>query len=257
MNIKNIKAFIDAKKYFNSDEYVHLTENVMKSTIVYRENFIASNKEKNSPAVIYTEENTTLITAERLKRQHTKVAALNFANATTPGGGVLLGANAQEEYLCRSGNLYKCLTQYHIYRDFYLYHILKFNTYYSDRIVYSEDVAFFGNDGIFNIDIITSPAPNIKLKIKPDITKVTGIFESRIKNILEVAIDNKVNALVLGAFGCGAFGNNPNIVAEALRKALKSEHYENYFNEIVFAIKASKDNANYIAFKNVFNRQNI
>lgn len=253
MSIKNISIFIKTQKHFKNDKnLLNLTKQSVENTVIYFENFKSKHKEKNSPAVIYTEENPTLTVAIRLRNKYAKVAALNFANATTPGGGVILGADAQEEYLCRTGNLYNCLTKRNNYKDFYFYHISKFNTYYSDRIIYSRGVAFFDKDNIFDIDVITSSAPNINFKIKPNMAKISDIFISRIRNILESAIDNNIEAIVLGAFGCGAFGNDPNLVAEAFRKILIDEHYNEFFKEIVFAIKHSKNNKNFTSFNAIF-----
>ncbi|MCL1866907.1 MAG: TIGR02452 family protein [Oscillospiraceae bacterium] len=235
MSIKNIRTFIDTRKRFKQDEsLLNLTKQAVENTVLYRENFSAGKTKSGSPAIIYCQEESTLTVAEKLKDKYVRVAVLNFANATTPGGGVIFGANAQEEYLCRNGNLYACLTKRGLYKSFYLYHILRFSTYYSDRIVYSKDVSFFGERGLFQADVITSPAPNITFMISPSEKKVSRVIESRVRNIFETAIDNQAESLVLGAFGCGAFGNKPEIVAEVFRKILRDEHYENYFKEIVF-----------------------
>ena len=61
------------------------------------------------------------------------------------------------------------------------------------------------------------------------------LFEKRIRNILEVAIDNEVDVLILGAFGCGAFHNPPDIVADAFREVLLTDRYRKSFEQIVFA----------------------
>ena len=65
------------------------------------------------------------------------------------------------------------------------------------------------------------------------------IFCSRIRNILEAAIDNEVEALVLGAFGCGAFRNPPRLVAGAFRDILLEKRYRHAFSNVVFAVKKS------------------
>jgi len=269
MSAKNIRVFMDTQRLIkNNDRLNRLTKDAVLNTELYFEHFTAKSKETGAPAIITAEETLTLLAARKLRSRYNKVAALNFANAIVPGGGVTLGANAQEEYLCRAGNLYKCLLKPGLYKDFYLYHLSLFNTYYSDRIIYSKRVTFFKDDiqispssakyetrytdDWMDIDVITSPAPNIRLKVMPNIDKVSRILEGRIRNILEVCIENKAQALVLGAFGCGAFGNNPATVAEAFRKILKDERYECYFKEIVFAVKPSKDRSNFTCFEQVF-----
>ena len=67
-------------------------------------------------------------------------------------------------------------------------------------------------------------------------------FRSRIRNIFNAAIDNDIRVLILGAFGCGAFKNPPEIVAQAFRDVLLEEHYDTCFTDIVFAIKSSNGN---------------
>ena len=269
MSIKNIRIFADTQKLVKADSRLNrLTKQAIQNTVLYRENFTAKSKESGTPAIIAVEETLTLIAARKLASKYDKTTTLNFANAIVPGGGVVIGASAQEEYLCRAGNLYNCLLKPGLHKDFYLYHTTLFNTYYSDRVIYSKGVTFFKEDILINpsravyepqytddwanIDIITSPAPNIRLKIKPDANKVSRILESRIRNIFEVCIENKAQALVLGAFGCGAFGNSPAVVAGIFEKILKDEHYEDYFREIIFAVKPSKDRNNFACFKQIF-----
>ena len=72
------------------------------------------------------------------------------------------------------------------------------------------------------------------------LNELSELFVSRIKNILETAIENNVDALVLGAFGCGAFNNPPSLVSDAFYKVLNMERYKYAFKEIVFAIKATR-----------------
>mmetsp|Transcript_30621 Transcript_30621/g.70094 ORF Transcript_30621/g.70094 Transcript_30621/m.70094 type:complete len:257 (-) Transcript_30621:469-1239(-) len=56
--------------------------------------------------------------------------------------------------------------------------------------------------------------------------------------------------LVLSAFGCGAHGNNPDVVATIFRDLLSRE-FEGRFRTIVFAIQVNRT-ANYDAFKKAF-----
>ena len=254
MSIKNIRIFKDTQGLIKNNESLGKeTTSAIENTMLYPQNFRVGYKQLHDPAHISVEENLTLIVARRLKNNYERVAVLNFANAIMPGGGVTLGANAQEEYLCRASNLYNCLLQYKMIKDFYLYHLFLVNTYYSDKVIYSKGVVIFKKDvrkkdsslkydieytkDWIDVDIITSAAPNIRFMIKPNMNKISQIFMNRIRNILETAIENKIEALVLGAFGCGEFKNPPEIVSEAFRKILKEEHYEDYFKEIVFAIK--------------------
>ena len=43
-------------------------------------------------------------------------------------------------------------------------------------------------------------------------------------------------AIILGAFGCGVFKNNPYTVAQIFNELLKKEGFEKYFEHITFAI---------------------
>lgn len=187
--------------------------------------------------------------AARANLHHGKTAVLNFANPHFPGGGVKSGAVAQEESLCRSSNLYPCLSASGVGEAFYQYHREKTDYFFSDRVLYTKDVTVFKDDALvpalmpqeqwFRVDVITCAAPYLAKRKYTNRAALKEIFVSRIRNILETAIDNEVHVLILGAFGCGAFRNPPEVVAEAFRDVLVEVRYRRAFRRIVFAIRPS------------------
>ena len=147
-----------------------------------------------------------------------RVAVLNFADALTPGGLVFEGVCTQEEDLCRCSNLYPCISQEKVFDDYYGYNRSLGNDIYSDRLIYSKDVLFFKDEDYWCIpirtkcDVITCPAP-VECSDKQ-------VFINRIKCILGSAYSKGVDHLILGKFGCGAFGNDPRLVATAFKEVL-------------------------------------
>lgn len=147
-----------------------------------------------------------------------RVAVLNFADALTPGGLVFEGVETQEEDLCRCSNLYPCISQDKVFDDYYGYNRSLENDIYSDRLIYSKDVLFFKDEDYWCIpirtkcDVITCPAP-IECSDKQ-------VFVNRIKCIIGSAYSKGVDHLILGKFGCGAFGNDPRLVATTFKEVL-------------------------------------
>lgn len=178
---------------------------------------------------------------------HGKVAVLNFANPENPGGGVQLGAMAQEECLCRSSNLYTCISNPNVFDEYYGYHRSIRSNFYTDRLIYTKNVTVFKDDSVvpqmlpetnwFDVDVITCAAPYLAKRKHTNGAALFNLFKSRVKNIFEAARDNNVDYLILGAFGCGAFKNPPLIVAEAFLQTIKEQNYLKDFKQIVFAIK--------------------
>ena len=137
------------------------------------------------------------------------VGVLNFADGYGPGGLVLRGARTQEESLCRSTNLYESLIEQQCIDKYYRYNRenIEFkNGKSSDRIIYSRNIAIMRDANLEwleqarFIDVITSPAP-------VEGTATEDEIKRRMKNILKVANDNRLSTLILGCWGCGAFGN--------------------------------------------------
>lgn len=236
------------------------TEKAIKSNKVYNEGFVAQKRMNGKAADVIVESNTSFKAAKEYL-QYGKVAVLNFANPHNPGGGVHNGAMAQEECLCRSSNLYPCISNKNVFNDYYLYNRLIKHYFFSDRIIYTKNVTVFKDDSDipqimpqkewFNVDIITCAAPYIAKRRYTNKTALKELFKSRIKNIFEVAIDNNVDVLILGAFGCGAFKNPPEVVASAFREVIDKNNYNNNFKKIVFAIKNSSENENYMYFNKI------
>lgn len=186
---------------------------------------------------------------------------LNFANPENPGGGVQNGAMAQEECLCRSSNLYPCLCDKSVFNEFYLYHRNLRSFFYSDRLIYTKGVTVFKDDSDvpqlmpenewFQVDVITCSAPYIARRKYTNQAALKELFKSRIKNIFEAAVDNGAEVLVLGAFGCGAFKNPPEIVAKAFHEVIEENAYHTKFKRIVFAIKSTVGDDPYMACPNI------
>ena len=208
-----------------------------------------------------------------LKYKDYRVAVLNFASFKNPGGGVVKGASAQEESLCRCSSLYPCLSQEKMMEGFYYPHRELHDPCYNDDIIYTPGVKVIKTDLAdeprpmppaywYDVDVITCAAPNIRAlrdKInKGEITdrmllsdeRIQDIHEKRLRRILDVAVMNDVSVIILGAFGCGAFGNDPEIVAKAASNVLPD--YLDKFATIEYAIYCSpKDNRNYQVFNQI------
>ena len=193
-----------------------------------------------------------------------KIGVLNFASAKKPGGGVWTGARSQEESLCRASTLYPCLTTEFLKDNYYSYHIEK-KSENTNRIIYIPNILVFKSDNNvfsemldekdwYNIDIITCPAHNQRA-YKVQYEKLKEINYYKIKAIIECAVENDVDNLILGAYGCGAFGNDPQLVSEAFKKILIDEEYYKYIENVHFAIFTTLNDAkNLNEFKHTFEK---
>ncbi len=168
------------------------------------------------------------------------VGALNFASAKNPGGGFLGEAKAQEEDLARCSALYPCLlTQ----RDYYDANRADRSPLYTDHLIYSPDVPFIRDESLafleqpFPVSILTAPAPNagVALSRDPGVKeRLRAVLQVRALNVLRVAAHHGHRTLVLGAWGCGVFRNDPVEVAEAFALALAA--FPGAFTQVVFAV---------------------
>lgn len=255
-----INSFQDTLKViYSNSRLLASTKNAMKETkavICNIDKIFPINKQAVNINVV---QSTTLDCAKTYVRQGESVAVLNFASAVNPGGGVAVGAMAQEECICRSSNLLPCLKQKHLMKDYYMQHRIANDPMYSDRIIYTPNVTVFKSDDAvpkmlpssewFNVDVITCAAPNLRNAENIDKNKLFEILYNRIDKILGFANSCSIKTIILGAWGCGAFKNPPEMVADAFKQVIESK-YKHAFNNIVFAIKG-KDN-NFKVFKSVF-----
>lgn len=184
-----------------------------------------------------------------------KICILNFASSKHPGGGFMTGAYAQEEDLCYHSNLYKALSEC---QDFYNKNNEKhYNGLYLDGIIYSENILFFKQK--FNnveptfANVITCAAPNKGVALRKGVTnkEIDKTMSRRIEQILNVAIDNKQQYLVLGAFGCGVFKNDIRYVASEIKRLLIDKNYCKYFKYIIIPALSKEDRV-YKVFSNEF-----
>jgi uncharacterized protein (TIGR02452 family) len=180
---------------------------------------------------------TTLSAARRQYKEGYHPVVLNFASATHPGGGFLMGAIAQEEYLARSTCLYQCIWNHPMYE----FNRQNDSPFYTDYLLYSPHVPVFRDDQgellehPYNISIITAPAVNARFVAEPQLDKVAPVMWKRILRVLAVGILHWHDAIVLGAWGCGAFGNDPRMIASLFHKAL-FENFNGAYQHVIFAI---------------------
>ncbi len=173
-----------------------------------------------------------------------KLCVLNFASFTNPGGGFIDGAMAQEEAICHNSTLYNILVEK---MDFYNENRLNENHgLYTDRAIYSPSVLFLNDvEGSKLVDVLTCAAPNKHRALTENVSDkdIDAVMERRIEFMYDVAIANQVDTLILGAWGCGVFGNNPETICRMLIEHRPEEI------EAVFAIPGG---INYDAFQKVF-----
>jgi uncharacterized protein (TIGR02452 family) len=180
---------------------------------------------------------------EAARRIAEPVAVLNFASARNPGGGFLNGAQAQEEALCRASALYTCLLRA---REFYDHHRAHRDPFYTDRVIHSPAVPVFRDDrgGLldepYTAGFLTAAAPNagVVLRTAPErAAELPRAIAVRAERVLETAVAHGYRRLVLGAWGCGVFRNDPAQVAGAFRTLLgPGGRFAGAFEHVVFGI---------------------
>ncbi|UJR19967.1 hypothetical protein I4U23_023099 [Adineta vaga] len=228
----------------------NLQDNVRYSidnTIVYRENDLERPNQIQSSAsspIYEVRHCTTLQAAQSLVNEvddENRIGILNFASAKNPGGGFLKGSNAQEESIARTSSLYLTLSQNRIFPQFYGFHRQEKNGLYSHRIIYSPRITVIKDDNgkllssPYHIGIVTCAAPNASI-CSADVELVRQTMRERIEHLLTVFKIHHHDIIVLGAFGCGVFRNDPLEVATTFREHLQSEKFRNCFSRIIFAI---------------------
>ena len=272
---ERLQVFEDTEQAVKTIEKLKLAvENstVNQKLILESQSIDGEKTEYEKDATIVVSQKRSFEAAEVYKDK--KVCVLNFASASNPGGGVTKGSSAQEECLCRTSTLYFSLNTKEMWDGFYGPHRAMKNPIHNDDIIYTPDVVVFKTDEDrpvrrkeeewFNVDVISCAAPNLRnmpsnsynsgdgdIPVKPTDEELYQIQFRRFKRILEVASVMKEEVLILGAFGCGAFENNPKVVARAAKDAI--EQYRINFEVIEFAVFCTPEKCeNYEVFRKEF-----
>lgn len=272
---ENVIVFKDTENLCKTNP--RISEAVKRSTSAQKL-ILEGDKLEDQKKGLYEDVANVIVTKKRTfeaaaayKNQH--VAVHNFASASNPGGGVTKGANAQEECLCRCSGLYFCLNTPAMWEGFYKPHRDAHDPIHNDDIIYTPRVTVFKTDTAtpqllpesewYDVDIITCAAPNLRnqpsnrynsgdgnRQVKMKDKELLALHEKKLRRILEVALSEGCETIILGAFGCGAFQNNPEVVALANRNVIKD--YLHAFKNIEFAVYCPPhDDSNFMIFERV------
>ena len=188
-----------------------------------------------------------------------EILVLNFANPVNPGGGVRIGAKSQEEDLCRKSTLLLSLESEDA-KEYYDFHREQRSYLSSDYMIISPFVEVFRNSDNslashpFKVSVLTCAAPIMTESVKAmDIEQYKSILYRRIKGILCLSAKNGYKNLILGAWGCGVFGNDAELVASLFYKAFEELKNKTTFDNVVMAVlDKSTSLYNYKAFDKYF-----
>lgn len=204
---------------------------------------------------------TTLSAARRQVTKTERLLCLNFASTKNPGGGFLGGSQAQEESLARASGLYASLQQQPEY--YAVNRAESGHGLYSDHLIYSPAVPVFRDDddqllsAPYCVSMITSPAVNagaVRKNAAHQVSAIEPTMKRRMRSVLAVALTHGYQHLVLGAWGCGVFRNNPLDVARWFADVLQDPHdFGDCFRQVDFAVlDHSDDQATFLAFEQQF-----
>ena len=270
--------FRDTQAFFEDDPRLSkaVRESVRNARFYAADDYPVLPEKRKTPVVITVTKNKTFQAATEWHFRHPgeRIAVLNFASAVNPGGGVKSGSQAQEESLCRCSTLYPTLNQSYFWKKYYNVNREANDPLHTDACIWSPVVLIcksdssipqrLGPESWVTVDVITCAAPNLREKTgnihNPEWAQRVhlsreeqyGLHLQRARHILHIAAANRVGTLILGAFGCGAFANDPGAVAAAYKEAL--EEYGQYFRYVEFAVYCREhEQENYLAFRNAFN----
>lgn len=271
----NREIFKDTERLIKTNSKL---QNLVQSSIEKQELILENDNVSVGLLEKYESDAKVIVSKKRsfeaaLAYRNMKIAVHNFASASNPGGGVVHGANAQEECLCRCSGLYFILNTQIMRKGFYEPHKRAHNPIHNDDIIYTPEVTVFKSDTAsptllaekdwYDVDVITCAAPTLRenpsnkynqgdgnKRVKLSDKELLQIHEKRLKRILDVAVSKGDEVIILGAFGCGAFMNKTEIVALAAKNVVKE--YLKAFKVVEFAVYcSSKDDENYKTFDRV------
>ncbi len=214
-----------------------------------------------SPPRIDVTGETTQVAAHRLAHSEgiEDLVLLNFASARNAGGGFLSGAKAQEEDLTRCSGLYPCLLTQPAY---YQANRVQKSLLYTDHVIYSPAVPWFRTrstnllDHVFLASVITAPAPNAGEVLRRDggaAWRIENCLRRRAGMVLTVARELGHRNLLLGAWGCGVFRNDPALVADAFGAHLEATAFAGCFDAVTFGVlDRTRSGATLQAFRDRF-----
>lgn len=229
----------------NKTSYNNYINNSIASTKIYTENTkFLCNRVLPYNAELSVIKCTTIEAINNNNHSDGRIAALNFASYKNPGGMFLDGSMAQEESICHNSTLYNVLIAFE--DSYYKSNRKSLNKgLYLNRALYSKDI--YVHDNKF-CDIITCVAPNLGLVLRYNTStpsEIQSTIYDRLDFVLHIAQNQVVDTLILGAFGCGVFKNNPETIANMFYDLLNLK-YKRSFKKVIFAIP---DDQNY----NIFN----
>ena len=235
------KAFNNTKKYNPDYKFNDINDNIFNNHIAQNIQLLDTDSVTGAYLINYA-----------TKNEDKPIALLNFASFKYPGGMFMKGSTAQEEALCHESILYNVLRKFNL--TYYSDNRILCSRYkdianmYINRGLYTPNVLFIHNNEKFYCDVITVAAPNNRNFDTPKEINYKKLH-SRIKFVLDIAEDNNIKTIILGAFGCGVFKQNPEEVANIFKKLLIFGNYS--FNNVYFVIPNNINNTNYSIFAKV------
>ena len=232
------------------DLYNNEIKECIDETLAYNANSKFIEKRLNNKQIIIVDEIDSVGAVFKYVNINEITAVLNFASYNNPGGKFINGSKAQEECLCHESYLYNVLKGRIGY--YKINHKNKNKCLYMDRALYSPNVRFTKECKDVFCDVITCAAPNKTAAQKYSNVsdeENSKVLKERIEFILKIAQDNGVDNLILGAYGCGVFGQDPLEVAKIFKEFLSGKYKS--FNKVIFAIP-NRLEMNYKCFKRIF-----
>ena len=278
---ERIAVFQDTLNWIDSDPDLSASIPIAKKNtmVFYEDDYPVFDASKTKDTLITISGDRSYQAAMRLSKENpgAKIAVMNFANAFHAGGGVTKGSSAQEESLCRTSTLYPLLYRRTLRDTFYKHHDDLDTPKASDSLVYTEGVIICKTDEDLpqrmpkedwvTVDVITIAAPDLREKSNKHAPLVNGgtymnnaeLFGYHVKramHMLTCAAAKGADILVLGAFGCGAFQNDPEVVARAYKTVL--QEFPRVFKQIEFAIyRPASGSRNYDVFSKILDTDNV
>lgn len=218
------------------ENYEQELQKEYKDTIVYSKETHLDDGQKGSPVQMFLNADSVSAVFQMAKENpKSRIAVLNFASYKHPGGMYLEGSKAQEECLCTESSLYPVLE---MFKDsYYAENSKNLNrALYADRALYTQGILFARTgEKMVKADVLTCAAPNFSAASKyAKVSKEENskVLEQRIKFVKEILQTEDAVIWILGAWGCGVFGQDPSEVAELFDKHCKDAACE----KIVYAV---------------------